>query len=114
MSYFVGGRLIEILNREDGGRNEVKRIIREELRRFMYNDGDGQELSKIDFFKWKNKIEAQKKVIPIGETYYVYIYLRDTYRMHIPISVTSYIHIPICIYYINTRVVNPPIHVCSA
>lgn len=51
-----GSKLVDAYN--DGGVQAVEKIAKKELPAFLYNDGDGAVISKLDYIKWQRRCEA--------------------------------------------------------
>ena len=54
------GRLIDVYMEE--GPEAVEALIRDELEPFLYNQGRGQLINKVNFIKWKNRVTAKLEV----------------------------------------------------
>ena len=58
-----GGKLIEAYRTQ--GVMAVQEIARKEIQPFLYNGGEGESITKLDYIKWKRNKEAQKTVVYI-------------------------------------------------
>ena len=52
-----GGKLLDAYNA--GGIPAVEKLAKTEIATFLYNNGDGATINKIDFIKWKSRCEAK-------------------------------------------------------
>jgi hypothetical protein len=56
-----GGKLIEAY--KTGGAAAVRKIAKTEILPYLYNDGNGAMLSKLDYIKWQCRMQAKFTVI---------------------------------------------------
>lgn len=54
------GRLVDVYR--ESGEEGVERLIHGEMRRFLYNDGNGKVVSKVEYIRWKDQITAKMNV----------------------------------------------------
>ena len=69
-NYKKGGKLIDAYN--SGGQALVEKLIREQLPMFLYNNGEGQTISRSEYLKWRYRNENQviyNKLLPFRDTY---------------------------------------------
>lgn len=55
-----GGKLIEAY--KTGGAAAVEKMAKTEILPFLYNDGDGAIISKLDYIKWQCRTQAKYTV----------------------------------------------------
>jgi hypothetical protein len=55
-----GGRLVEVY--VERGAEACEHLIATELEPFLYNAGKGRIVHKIDYLRWRNKVEAKMSV----------------------------------------------------
>lgn len=64
-----GGKLVEAYRK--GGVVAVQEIARREILPYLYNEGKGKTLEKIDYIKWQRNCQAKRTVRIIQFTYSV-------------------------------------------
>lgn len=54
------GRLVDVYR--ENGEEGVENLIHREIKRFLYNDGNGKIVSKVEYIRWKDQITAKMNV----------------------------------------------------
>jgi len=54
------GRLVDVYR--DEGVDALERLIRSELKQFLYNEGQGRTICKPEFVRWRDKIHSKMSV----------------------------------------------------
>lgn len=55
-----GGKLIDAYRKS--GTVAVQEIARREIQPYLYNNGKGANISKLDYIKWQRSVQARKTV----------------------------------------------------
>lgn len=56
------GKLVDVYS--ESGEEGVEKLISNEIEPFLYNNGNGKIVSKVEFLRWKDMITAKMNVSP--------------------------------------------------